>query len=58
MRAVNKLSIYNPTGGKFDQHDIRAHTGIPHMPNFYNDIIGSIRVPPLPSAHLPRDISH
>jgi hypothetical protein len=27
------------------------------MATFHNDIVGSIRVPPLPNARLPRDIT-
>jgi hypothetical protein len=27
----------------------------PRMATFHNDIVGSIRVPPLPSARLPHD---
>jgi hypothetical protein len=42
-------------GYKYDQHGIRVPTNWPRMTTFNNDIVGSIRVPPLPSAHLPHD---
>jgi hypothetical protein len=41
--------MYNPRK-KSDQHDIRMLTNRPDMPTFYNDIIGSIQLPPLPNA--------
>jgi hypothetical protein len=40
------------------QHDIRAPAHKPCMATFYNDITGSIRIPPLPSGRLPCDTSH
>jgi hypothetical protein len=67
--AVKKLSLISESvteirinkqscrGGP-DQHDIHAPTDRSHMTTFHNDIIGSIQVPPLPSAHLPRDTTH
>jgi hypothetical protein len=42
-------------GYKLDQHDIRAPADRPHIATFHNDTVGSIWVPPLPSARLPRD---
>jgi hypothetical protein len=47
-------SITNP-GYKLDQHDIRVPTNKPCITTFRNDIVGSIRVPPRPSACHPRD---
>jgi hypothetical protein len=49
---INKQTLQ---GHKSEQHNIRAPTDMPRMATNCNDIIGSIRVPPLPSACLPRD---
>jgi hypothetical protein len=67
--AVNKLSLISEChgdpnqqttlqGDKPEQHDIHALTDMPRIASFRNDIIGSIRVQPLPSARLPHDTTH
>jgi hypothetical protein len=43
---------------KPDTHDIRPPVDRPRMATFHNDTIRSVRIPPLPSAHLPRNTAH
>jgi hypothetical protein len=48
-------SINNHVWGKPEQHNIHAPSDRLCMSIFHNDIIGMIRDPPLPSAHLKHD---
>jgi hypothetical protein len=67
--AVNKLSLISesvaeiqinipPCTREPDQHNIRVHADIPRITTFCNDIIRTIRVPPLLGTHLSCDTSH
>jgi len=50
-------SRIHPAGENLTTRHTCRLDGPPRMTTFHNDLVGPIRVPPLPSARLPRDIT-